>query len=175
MPDMAHKHSAMRTGSVMIFFAAIFSFLSGNAYAQDSMQKYDCLDDICLNDNSEEAEDKPTKIGGDDYLRKVEVCDNKVVSVTVYATLNSPHSVTSRADELSEKLLALGWVHLSGPEITQSGSITNMYAKQDIYGYRSLNGRVALSQNGSLNFEIAITSIHPEYSELCKSIDLKGL
>jgi hypothetical protein len=50
-----------------------------------------------------------------------------------------------------------------------------MYAKQDIYGYRSLNGRVALSQNGSLNFEIAITSIHPEYSGLCKSNDLKGL
>ena len=63
----------------MIFFAAIFSLLSGNAHAQDSMKKYDCLYGICLNDNVKKTGDKYPKIDGNDYIRTIEVCKGKIV------------------------------------------------------------------------------------------------
>jgi hypothetical protein len=151
----------------MIFFAAIFSFLLGNAYAQDSMKKYDCFYGVCLNDKM--RKDKYPKIDGNDYIRTIEVCSDKIVSINVRVTNVDINDGLSRLREFHSKNSDLGWEWLSEPKYIMGAGITFTYANKGIYGYRTYSHKLIRFQNkpNDLLDEASITSIHPEFNALC--------
>jgi hypothetical protein len=148
----------------MFAAAIIATIFSSQAFGGDT--QYDCFYGVCINDSvSGVIEDRTIIVGNNDYVRKVKVCDGKVVWIDLYFESNKHLSI--RKFELTQDLLVNNWSALL-PEIISYNETRNVYVKNNVKGFRTLDSEV-FYDNGEWRYSINMRSSHTDYEKICET------